>query len=353
MTGGIHWLGLIQAVAVSLGVLFQWLPDAVAGDPVKVLTDRTPSHLDPLFEQFTKTTGIKVSVVHLDQALVERLQARPLEPDLVITKDAELLETARSRGLLAVHGSKKIEERIPREFRDESGAYFVDAYRARTIIYSKERVKPADLSTYADLGSKRWQKRLCVRSGYHEYNLSLFGQMIVVAGEEKTRDLMASWSRNLAREPKGGDRDQAKAIMEGKCDVGIMNSYYYPLMLQNDEKKVWGDAIGVFLPNQSDGGTFIMRSGLALTNSRVRRADALELLEHFASEEGQRLLANLTFQFPTNPLVKPNEALKALGAGQPGIKDGQFQIRFVSLQEIAKNRETVVKILNEVKFDRP
>jgi iron(III) transport system substrate-binding protein len=319
---------------------------------IRVLSDRTEAHLKPMFEAFQKASGIRVEAASIDQGLISRVEGNPTEADVLITKDAELMELARAKHLLQPFKSAKISAGIPQQFLGPDSSYFVDAYRARLILYSRERVKPEQLSTYQGLASPQWKGKLCIRSGYHDYNVALFSQMEVAYGPAETRKIIEGLHANLAREPKGGDRDQAKAIFEGKCDVALVNSYYYPIMLDNPEQKPWAEATAVFYPNQRNSGAFIMRSALALTTAKGNVEAATKLLEFFAGSEGQMLLTNTTYQFPTNKAVTFTPHLQALGAGQPGVRDGVFKINFVPLAKAAGEREAVVKVLNEIQFDK-
>lgn len=323
-----------------------------ATEPVRVLADRTESLLKPLFETFTKTTGIPVQAVYMDKGLIDRVKGNPTEADVLITKDAELMEIARKEGFLQPHNSAFIKQEIDGRFQGPGASYFVDAYRARVVFYSKARVKPEDLSTYADLASPRLKGRICIRSGYHDYNVALFSQMQVAYGPEKTRALIQGLHDNLAREPKGNDRAQARGIHEGKCDLALMNVYYHPLMMDNPEQRPWAEGIGVFYPDQRQGGAFIMRSAVGMTKANRNAAAAVRLMEFLAGREGQSIMTQLTYQFPTNPHVAPSPKIATLGADQPGIKDGRFKINFVGLAPAAQARESVVKVLNEVQFDK-
>lgn len=319
---------------------------------IRVISDRTESNVKPLLEQFEKTSGIKVNVIYVDQGLVNRLEANPTEADVVITKDSDLLAVAANKKLLQAFSSDAVKEAVPDQFRDKKNQYFIDAYRARIILYSKDRVKPEQLSTYEDLATVKWKGKVCMRSGYHDYNVSLFGQMLSKFGPKKAKEVISGFHTNLAREPKGNDREQAKGIYEGKCDVALVNTYYYPLMFVTPEQKPWADATNVFFPNQKDKGTFVLSSALALTKAKGNIKEATKLLEFFAGPEGQTITANITFQYPVNKAVQPHELLKKLGEGQKEIKDGMFKINVVSPADIAKQREAVVKLLNEIGFDK-
>ncbi len=318
---------------------------------LRVISDRTDQGtLRPILDAFEAKSGAKVEGVFMDQGLVNRLESRPTEADVVITKDAELLEIAAERGLLDPITSAKVKASIPAEFMGPKDSFFVDAYRARVIFYSKARVKPAELSSYEDLASPKWKGRICVRSGSHDYNLALWGMMVTSYGEAKGRAVIKGISDNLARAPKGNDREQARGIFEGKCDIALMNTYYHPYMAANPEQKPWADAVGVFFPDQAGKGTFIMRSAAGLTKSTANRDLAIQLLEHMASREGQQAMVTATKQYSVLPDVPAHPLMVQLGAEQ-GIKDGRFKVDFVPLRLIAGKRDEMIKLVNEIRFD--
>lgn len=304
---------------------------------IKIISDRTEAHLKPIFAAFEKQTGAKVNAVFLDKGLINRLETRPTEADIVITKDAELLEIARTKKLLQPYSSESINAAVPTEFRDPTNMFFVDAYRARVIFYSVERVKPEQLSTYEDLASPKWKGKLCIRSGFHDYNLSLFGQYFAFYGEKKAKEIITGMQSNLARNPIGNDREQAKAIMEGKCDIALMNNYYLPIMQSIPEQQAWAKAVNVFYPNQKDKGVFIMRSAAALTTAKENAKLATRFLEFLVSADAQKLMVDATFQYPVNGNA-PNKAT--------------FKSNFIPLKDVASPRDNVTKFLTEISFDK-
>lgn len=318
---------------------------------LRVISDRTDQGvLRPILQAFEARSGAKVEGVFMDQGLVNRLEARPTEADVVITKDAELLEVAAQRGLLARIDSPAIKAAIPPEFMDPEGRYFVDAYRGRVIFYAKARVKPSELSSYEDLAAPKWKGRICIRSGSHDYNLALFGQFLSSYGPERGRALIAGLADNLARAPKGNDRAQAQAMFEGKCDLAIMNTYYHPMMAANPEQKPWADAAGVFFPSQQGKGTFVMRSAAGLTTARENRDLATGLLEFIASREGQETMVKATRQYSVRTDVPPHPLMVQLGAEQ-GLEAGRLKIDFVPLAAMAGVREQALRLVNEIGFD--
>jgi iron(III) transport system substrate-binding protein len=281
---------------------------------------------------------------------VARLESRPTEADVIITKDAELIELAKRKGLLAKLESPAIEKSIPAQYRDKDGEYFVDAYRARGIIVSKDRVKPGAITSYEDLIKPEWEGKVCSRSGKHDYNIAVFDQMVKAWGEEKGKKMIAGIGRNLARAPEGDDREQAKAIMEGVCDVAMLNSYYYPKMFEHKSQVKWGQATRYIFPNQSTDGAFIMRSAVALTKSTENRGAARMFAEYIASEKVQRMIVERTKQYSVLPNVPPHASMVQMGADQ-GLKNGRFKVNFVSLEGMADKRPEVIKYIEQVKYD--
>ena len=320
---------------------------------IRVLTDRTESNVAPMFAAYTKATGIRIEPVYLDKGLISRLESRPQEADIVITRDADLLEIARTKGLLQPYESRRIDQAVPSRFRDKNGTYFSDSYRARVVFYSKDRVRPDDLSTYEDLGSERWKGRVCIRSGYHDYNLNLFGQMLVSKGPDHTRSFLETLAANLARTPSGNDRDQAKGIFQGVCDVAIANSYYMGIMLSSPDQREWGLATRAFFPDQAGCGAFILRSGLALTTARSNVKAARALLEYMVQADTQGFMSKLTYAYPVVPGLSLPEVNRHLGDGQPGIRDGAFKTCSVPLEAVARERDAVIRMLDEIRFDQP
>jgi iron(III) transport system substrate-binding protein len=318
-------------------VLLPLLSSSAQASELRILSDRTEAHLKPIFEAYEKKTGHKVNAVFLDKGLISRLETRPTEADLVITKDAELLDIAANKKLLQPFSSQLVSKTVPATFRDKKNMYLVDAYRARVIFYSADRVKPSQLSTYENLASPQWKGKLCLRSGFHDYNLSLFGQFFSDFGEKKAKDIIKGYQANLARAPIGNDREQAKGIMEGKCDVALMNNYYYPIMQNSPDQQAWAKAVNVFYPNQQEKGAFIMRSAAALTTAKENSKLATEFLEYLVGTEAQTLMVKATFQYPVNTELPEKVPFKA---------------NVIPLNKVAAPREQVTQFLTQIGFDK-
>ena len=248
------------------------------------------------YKNFTEKTGIKVNVVkaNADQ-LIERLknEGDDSPADLFITVDAGKLYNARQAGVLQKISSENINENIISDLRDPDGFWAPITYRSRIIVYSNDRVKKSDLNSYEDLANPKWKGRLLVRSSSNAYNQALMSSLVANLGSENTEKWSSAVVGNFARDPKGSDRDQVKAIAAGQGDIAIVNSYYIGLLLasEKEEEQNAGNSVSVFFPNQgeADRGSHINISAIGLTKSSPNKENAIKLIEYLTSEEAQEL----------------------------------------------------------------
>ena len=150
--------------------------------------------------------------------------------------------------------------------------------RARHLP-SKERVTQSAI-TYDELADPKWKGKICIRSGQHIYNNALFAAYIAKYGEAKAEQWLRGLKANLAQKPSGGDRETARDVAAGKCDLGIGNTYYWALMMDKEaDRKPWAEATKVILPTFADGGTHVNVSGVVLAKHAPNKANAMKLIE--------------------------------------------------------------------------
>jgi len=274
---------------------------------------------DQLYANFTRATGIRINRIDgKEDELIQRIrrEGRASPADVFITVDAANLQAADDAGLFEPVRSKVIESRIPAQFRGEDNRWFGFSYRARVIVYNKDKINPADAQTYADLAHPKFKGKLCVRSGGHVYNRSLMASIIYNNGDENALDWARGIVANLARAPKGGDTDQIRAVAAGECDIGLSNHYYYARLMASDKaadqdvvKKV-----AIVFPDQKGKGTHVNISGGGILKTAPNKAAAIKFLEYLASDEAQAYFANGNNEWPTVASVKLNNPqLDALG----------------------------------------
>ncbi|OLS39237.1 Fe(3+) ABC transporter substrate-binding protein [Bacillus sp. MRMR6] len=297
-----------------------------------------------LYKIFEEQTGIKVNVVEgKGDELMERLniEGESTEADLFFTADAGNLHVAKESDLLQSVKSDVITKNIPEKLRDEDNTWFGMAKRARVLVYAKDRVNPSELSTYEALTQPEWKGKVVSRTSENMYNISLLSSFIEVMGEEGAKEWAQGFTDNMAREPQGNDRDQAKAVVAGEADVAIMNTYYIGLMLNSEdpeEVKV-AENVGVFFPNQETTGTHINVSAIAVTKHAKNVDNAIKFIEFLSSEQAQGQFAEVNYEFPANPNVEASDLLKSWG---------KFKEQDIKLSVLGKNQQQAIKIFNEV-----
>lgn len=337
--GGV-WGLVCRLMLPVMGVLLAVSTPQANADLV-VYSERNENLIKPLFDAYTKETGTKIRYI-TDQAgpLLERLKAegKNTPADLLITVDAGNLWLAAQEGVLAPVTSAALEANIPENLRDPDKQWFGLAIRARTIVYSTERVAPADLSTYEDLASPRWKGRLCLRTSKKVYNQSLVAMMLARLGQEETERVVRGWVDNLAAAPFSNDTMLMEAIAAGQCDVGIVNTYYFG-RLQKDKP---GIKLALFWANQDSGGVHVNISGAGVTRHAKHRDEAIKLLEWLSAGEAQSAFAGLNMEYPANQAVKADPLVAAWGTFRPDTINvataGRLQAEAVMLMDRAGYR---------------
>ncbi|RWZ58870.1 Fe(3+) ABC transporter substrate-binding protein [Halobacillus fulvus] len=315
-----------------------------SGGEVNLYTGRHYETDQELYDQFTEETGIEVNVIQGDDdELIARLdrEGKASEADLLMTADAGRLHRAKSMDLLQQVDSETLNENIPENLRDEESQWFGLTKRARVIVYNKETVNPEDIQTYADLTKDEFQDKVLIRSSSNIYNQSLLASMIALDGEEAAKEWAQGIVDNMARAPKGGDRDQAKAVIAGEGDVAVMNTYYLGKMLNSeDEEEVKvAEQLGIIFPNQDTTGTHVNISGIGMTASSKNQENAQQFMEFLTTEAAQEQFAEANYEYPVNPNVEAAELLQSWG---------EFKAQDLNLSELGENNERAIQIMNEV-----
>ncbi|MCA0400224.1 MAG: extracellular solute-binding protein [Proteobacteria bacterium] len=323
--------------------LLAGLSAAASAQEVNLYTHREPALIKPLLDKFTAETGVKVNVVFAASGLAERIQSEGEKSpaDLLLSVDVSTLTHAASLGITQPIVTPALEKAVPAQFRAKDGQWVAVSARARVIYASKDRVKDNAL-TYEDLADPRFKGKLCTRPGTHAYNTGLAAAAIAHLGAEKAEAWARGMRANLAKKPAGGDRDVAKDIAAGACDIGVGNMYYVGLMQKDPNQKAWVEAIKVIMPTFKDGATHMNISGLVLTKNAKNKAEAIKLAEWLVGKGAQQQYAADNFEYP----VVPGIAVEASIAGF-----GQPKADKIPLDDIAKNRKAASELMEKVGYD--
>ncbi len=329
------------------------LPAFAQEQVVNLYSARHYSTDEALYADFTKATGIKVNRVDADDAgILARLKAEGAASpaDVILLVDANRLWKGEADGLFAPVKSTVLENAIPANLRanatPEGTPWFGFSTRARVIVYDKVKVKRSEVDTYEKLADPTNKGRLCIRSGSHPYNMSLFGAVTEHLGEQKAELWLKGLVANMARDPKGGDTDQIKGVAAGECAIAVTNTYYFARILRSNkpEDQAIADKVGVVFPNQSSYGTHLNIAGGAMAKNAKNPANAVKFLEYLASASAQEYFANGNNEWPAaKGVVVNNPALKAMSGGS-------FKSETIPVSTIGANQVKVQQMLDRVGF---
>lgn len=318
---------------------------AINKGEVNVYSYRQPFLIQPMFDAFTRKSGVKVNVVFAKKGLVERLEqeGRNSPADLIFTVDIGRLSDAQNAGVTQSVSTPILTGVIPQSLRQSDGHWYGLTQRARILYVSKDRVPLDDApKSYEELADPNWKGRICTRSGSHVYQVALTAAMIAHHGEARAKDWLSGLKANLARKPQGNDRAQVKAIKEGECDISLGNNYYFGLMLQNEEQFAWAQSVYPVFPTLAGNGTHVNISGMAMTKASPNKENAVKLMEFLTSNLAQQMYAEQNFEYPIAEGVPQSGLLRSMGKLKPDT---------LELDKVAENRPMAIKLINEVGYN--
>ena len=323
---------------------------AIAANELTLYTTREPGLIQPLLAAFTAQTQIQVNTVFVKDGLLERVKAEGARSpaDVLMTVDVGNLLDLVEGGVTQPVKSAALESAVPANLRGADGQWFSLSMRAR-VLYADKSL-PLRSFRYEDLADPKYKGKVCIRAGQHPYNTAMIAALIAHDGEAKTEQWLRGVKNNLARKATGGDRDVARDILGGICDIGIANTYYVGQMKSSKEgsdARKWGDAIKVIKPtfaNEKSGGTHVNVSGASVAKNAPNRANAVKLLEFLVSEPAQNMYAQANYEHP----VRKGVALDPIVAQAIG----DIKIDPLPLTEIAKHRKQASALVDKVGFDR-
>ena len=307
-----------------------------AADEVVVYSSRIDELIKPVFDAYTEKTGVTVKFITDKEApLMARLKAEGenTPADLLLTVDGGNLWQAEQMGILQPLDSEVVKQNIPAQYRSSSDAWTGLSLRARTIVYSPQRVKEGELSTYEALAGDNWEGRLCLRTSKKVYNQSLTATMIETHGAEKTEEIIRGWVDNLATDVFADDTALIQAIDAGQCDVGIVNTYYYGRVHKSDPQL----KAKLFWPNQGDRGVHVNLSGIGLTKHAPHPEAARKLVEWMTGPQAQSIFADINMEYPANPAVKPSAEVASWG---------DFKADTIPVEVAGKRQAEAIKLMD-------
>lgn len=314
------------------------LPAAVAAaSEVRVYSGRHYNTDKAIYDQFTRKTGIKVRLVESnDGAIIQRIRSegKNSPADLVILVDVARLANATQQGVFQPVRSAALMRDVPLSMRDSKGRWFGLTRRVRAFVINPKIVNPAQVKTYADLASPKLKGKLCLRDRSNVYNQSLVADQIVLRGQAATAQWVKGMVANLADEVYTGDIALARAVAEGDCGVGLVNSYYVARMLAGENGKAdqaLARRVRVVYPNPAH----VNISGAGVTRHAKNRDEAIKLIEFLVSPTGGEGFARGSHEYP----------LKGFGNNPILKRFGTFRFDGVSAEALGNQNQAAIRLM--------
>ena len=326
-----------KLVLLSTFLGFLLAPMFSYAQTIKIYSERQPLLIEPLLKEFEEKTAIKVQWIYSQKGLMQKIILEKNRPvaDVYLSSDiSRLIDIAEAGATIQLNQGFQVPSYL------QSDDWVGLTQRAR-VFFVSDKFANQDLS-YEDLIDDQFQGRVCTRSGFHPYNISLFASLLAHHGEEWLRDYLTTLKNNLARKPQGNDRDQVKAIYAGVCDISIGNHYYYFQMMENKDQKKWLEKAKIIFPNQTNRGAHVNISGIALLKEETREISE-QLIAFLLSDAAQTVYANDNNEFPVSPDIPYPDRVQSLA--------GIVKFDSLDLEELASNRRVVINILNKINFD--
>ncbi len=314
---------------------------------VNLYTARKEHLIRPLIDIFEKENDIKVNVVSAKtKVLIKKIiDEGPVNPaDLLITVDASNLHKAKLKNISQKIESEKLNKLVPKYLRDEEGHWYGLSIRSRVIMYNPEKINPKDIMNYEDLAKPSLKGQVCIRSSSNIYNQSLLASLIYHKGEESALNWAKNVVKNFSREPKGNDRGQMTAVVLGKCDVTLANTYYLGKWItsKKDSERSYASKIRVLFPNQGNRGSHINISGAFITKNAKNKDNAIKLIEFLASDIAQEIYAKQNHEYPIRQNIKVSDVVKSWGY--------PFKMDSLNLTNLGRLNDRAGKIFDMAKW---
>ncbi len=303
--------------------------EATTAGELIVYTSRAESLFKPVIEAFNqfypdvKVTMLTGSNGELAAKLLEE-RANP-QADLLVNSDTLTMASLAEQGIFAPNDSSTVAT-VPTSYRADDGSWVALTLRPRVIMYNTDLVAPeAAPKTMMDLTDPQWRGQIGAADSRNGAMVAQLVAMRHLLGEET---MIAFVQGLVANDTQwfGGHTDVRKAVGAGELKLGLVNHYYYHL------SKAEGAPVGVVYPDQGEGemGLIVNSTNAGIVQGAKHPELARLFIDWMLSPEGQKVYADLNFEYPVTPGV-------ATAEGVPPLSD--FKLADVSLKTLWEELE--------------
>ena len=285
---------------------------AISGDLV-IYSGRSESLIQPVLDAFqAKYPNVKIllksgSNSELANALIEE-QSNP-QADVFVTTEIFTVQSLYQQGIFASYRPVGADQ-LPAEFIGPDDSWIGITRRARVIMYNTELVSAEEAPTSIfDLTDPKWKGQIAAAGSTNGGMQAQIAAMRQLLGDVDTQEWLVALMANDVTF-FGGHTDVRKAVGAGEFKIGLVNHYYYYLQLAE------GSPVGIVIPDQGEGqiGLITNATSAAIVKGAKNVPAAQAFLDFLLSAEGQKLFADLNYEYPLMPGVALKDGVQPLDA---------------------------------------
>ncbi len=295
-------LALTVVCAVATLVAVAGPASAGTGGTLTVYSGRTPELIQPLLDEFTADTGIKIEARYGDSADLALLIDE--EGDQT-PADVFISQSPGATGYLDGNDRlRTIDQDIARlvdaRYRAADNSWIGVSGRVRVLVYNTDLVKARDLpDSVFDLTKPKYQDQVAVAPTNGSFQ-DFVTAMRELEGERRTTKWLAGMEANGAR-AYASNSAIVEAVSRGEIPMGLVNHYYAALTKAADPSAPVENHV---FANQ-DVGSVILVTAAAVIDQTDDRKLAQRFVRYLLSKSAQTHLAEDEFEYPLARGVKP------------------------------------------------
>ena len=278
-----------------------------AAEEVVVYTALDEEFSRPIFEQFTRDTGIAVRAKFdvestKSVALTQAIFGERDRPRCDVFWNNEVVNTLRleQADLLAPFESP-VGRAYPAQFRSPDGAWHGFAARARVLLVNTNLIGEGERpGSIRDLIDAKWNDRAGIAKPLAGTTATHAACLFAAWGDVAAQEFFRAVKRNAR--VMGGNKQVARAVAEGELAWGLTDTDDAIIEVES------GLPVVIVYPDQTGDdalGTLMIPNTLAIIRGAAHRSAAEQLVNYLLSPQNEeRLARGPSAQFPLNPNMK-------------------------------------------------
>ena len=310
-----------------------------ADDSLVVYSARSDKFVKPIIAEFTRQTGIKVTL-HSGGATALlnklKLEGEHSSADLFLSNDAGTLQRGSELGLFQPL-PEAMTAPIDARYRAADNTWVGLSARARVLVVNSQGKFADRIKSVFDLADPALKGKLAITHSSNDSFVAGVTVYMQAAGKEKTAQWLKGMKDNVGTEVFNKHSKIVAAVANGSKQVGLVNHYYIYRHL--DKEPI--SNIRIVMPDQGadDIGIAWNVAGIAVTKATHKTQLAEKLVDFLVSDFGQQQFADANREYPTRTGVAANPQLPQANT---------FRVAKVPMYELGTLRSATIDLIESV-----